>query len=211
MSSYSKYIDIIKEEKIIPVIKIDDIKDTLPLLDALSCGGINIAEITFRSACAQEALALAVRERKNITVGAGTVINAEQAKVAKESGAEFIVSPGFSADVAKYCNEVGMLYIPGCVSPTEIMAALAMGIDIIKFFPASCYGGVKTLKSLAAAFPSVNFIPTGGISKENINEYLAFNKIIACGGSWMVKSNLINNGDFAKITELSKEAKETIK
>ncbi|NCA66679.1 MAG: bifunctional 4-hydroxy-2-oxoglutarate aldolase/2-dehydro-3-deoxy-phosphogluconate aldolase, partial [Clostridia bacterium] len=157
----SKCLDIIKGEKIIPVIKIDNLGDTLPLMAALKEGGMQLAEITFRTACAAEALALAVKECKDMVVGAGTVINVEQAEIAVELGAAFIVSPGFSAEIAKYCNLVGILYIPGCVNPTDIMAALQQKINVVKFFPAENYGGVKTLKSLSAVFPTVSFVPTG--------------------------------------------------
>ncbi len=206
----SKYLDIIKAEKIIPVIKIDKTEDILPLLAALKAGGINIAEITFRTSCAAEALSVAVKECKDMVVGAGTVINVEQAELAVELGAAFIVSPGFSYEIAKYCNLVGILYIPGCVNPTDIMAALSLKINVVKFFPAENYGGIKTLKALGAVFNSVSFVPTGGITKDNIKEYLAFDKVIACGGSWMVKDSLISGGEFDAITELAREAKESI-
>ncbi len=206
----SKYLEIIKTEKVIPVIKIDNAADILPLLDALRSGGINIAEITFRTSCAAEALANAVKECKDMTIGAGTVINVEQAELAAELGASFIVSPGFSPDIAKYCNLTGILYIPGCVNPTDIMAALFYKLTTVKFFPAENYGGVRTLKALSAAFPSVSFIPTGGITKANINEYLAFDKVIACGASWPVKDELIAEGMFDKITELSRELREIL-
>jgi len=205
------YLDIIEEEKIIPVIKIDNIADTLPLLDALRAGGIKIGEITFRTDCAKEAIKIAVEKHKDMTIGAGTVINLEQAQSAIAVGATFIVSPGFSAEVAKYCIEKGVLYIPGCVTPTDIIAALSFGINIIKFFPAEAYGGLKTLKALSAAFPQVRFVPTGGIDKNNIKAYLSFNKIVACGGSWMVKEDLIKNKEFDKISQLAREAKEAIR
>ncbi len=206
----NKYLDIIQSEKIIPVVKITDIKDTLPVLDALSKEGINIAEITFRTPCASEAIRLAVSKRKNMTIGAGTVINKEQAKLALECGAEFIVSPGFSAEVAKVCNKTNTLYIPGCVSPTDIMAALSYGIHIVKFFPAENYGGVGTLRALAAAFPAVRFVPTGGITESNVGEYLAFDRVIACGASFMVKDEYITKGNFDTISELSKALKEKL-
>lgn len=204
-------LDVIKQEKIIPVIKIDDKEDTIPLLNALSSGGINIGEITFRTDAAAEAIAIAKAHCKNVLIGAGTVICAKQAEAAVNAGAEFIVSPGFSEEVAVYCRKNKILYIPGCITPTEIMAAIAEGIKIIKFFPAESYGGIKTLKALAAAFPAVKFIPTGGINKDNIREYLKEEIIVACGGSWMVKDNLIKNKEFAKIATLSREAKEAVK
>ena len=203
------YLDRIKKEKIIPVIKIDNAEDTLAVMDALSKGGINIAEITFRTAAAPEAIKIA-SAHSDMLVGAGTVINIEQAQKAVECGAKFLVSPGFDLEVAEYAKSIDMLYIAGCVTPTEIMAAINCGISIIKFFPAEIFGGLNTIKNLAAVFPNIYFVPTGGINQKNIAEYLSFEKIIACGGSWMVKDSLILAGDYKEIERLSKEAKESI-
>lgn len=206
--------DILKrigEMRIVPVVKLDNLEDTLPLMKALEAGGIMSAEITFRTACGPDALALAARECPNMLIGAGTVINKAQAKLAIQCGAQFIVGPGFSKEVAKVCNKAGVVYLPGCVTPTEIMMAINAGLDVVKFFPAENYGGINTIKSLAAPFSAIKFIPTGGISAANIGEYLAFSKVLACGGSWMVKDSLIKAKEFEKITALSKEAMEVIK
>ncbi len=180
-------IEKIKQLKIVPVVVIKEIGDTLPTLKALCDGGLPVAEITFRTACAAEAIALGCKEFPEMLIGAGTVINAEQCNRAIDAGAKFIVGPGFSAEVAEACKERNIPYLPGCVTPTEIITALSYGIEVIKFFPCSNYGGLATIKALAGPFPQVKFLPTGGISEENVLEYLAFDKIIACGGSWMMK------------------------
>ena len=177
----------IQSLKIVPVVVIKDINDTVPTLKALSDGGLPVAEITFRTACAADAIRLGVKEFPDMLIGAGTVINAEQANAAIDCGAKFIVGPGFAASVAEVCHERGILYLPGCVTPTEIITAISYGIEIVKFFPCSNFGGLGTIKALSAAFPTMKFMPTGGISEDNILEYLAFDKIIACGGSWMMK------------------------
>ena len=177
----------IQSLKVVPVVVIKDIDDTIPTLKALSDGGLPVAEITFRTACAADAIRLGVKEFPDMLIGAGTVINAEQANAAIDCGAKFIVGPGFAASVAEVCRERGVLYLPGCVTPTEIITAISYGVEIVKFFPCSNFGGLGTIKALSAAFPTMKFMPTGGISEENILEYLAFDKIIACGGSWMMK------------------------
>ncbi len=177
-------------EKFIPVVVIKELSETDKILSALKNNGINCAEITFRTACAAEAIAYAVKNYPDMEIGAGTVINAEQCKQALAAGATFIVSPGLSASVAKICNENSIPYYPGCVTPTEIMAALELGITTVKFFPANVYGGLKALKALSAPFPQVKFIPTGGVDRSNIDEFLAFDKIAAIGGSFFVKESL---------------------
>lgn len=177
----------IKELKIVPVVVLNKVEDTLPNIGALVKGGLPVAEITFRTACAAEAIQLAASTYPNALIGAGTVITAEQCEQAIACGAKFIVSPGLSVNVAKVCKEKGVPYLPGVVTPTELIQALDLGIDIVKFFPASNYGGLKTIKAICAAFPQVKIMPTGGISEENILEYLAYDKILACGGSWMMK------------------------
>lgn len=177
-------------EKFIPVVVIKELSETEKILTALKNNGINCAEITFRTACAAEAIALAVKKFPNMSVGAGTVINAKQCKEALKAGAQFIVSPGLSADVAKICQKNNIPYYPGCVTPTEIMQALDLGITTVKFFPANVYGGLKALKALSAPFPQVKFIPTGGVDRSNIDEFLAFDKIEAIGGSFFVKEAL---------------------
>lgn len=177
-------------EKFIPVVVIKELGETDKILTALKENGINCAEITFRTACAAEAIAYACKNYPDMSIGAGTVINAKQCNEALEAGAQFIVSPGLSPDVAKICADKNIPYYPGCVTPTEIMAALELGITTVKFFPANVYGGLKALKALAAPFPQVKFIPTGGVDRSNIDEFLAFDKIAAIGGSFFVKESL---------------------
>ena len=177
-------------EKFIPVVVIKELGETDKILTALKNNGINCAEITFRTACAAEAIAFAAKNYPDMEIGAGTVINAEQCEAALEAGATFIVSPGLSVGVAKVCKEKNVPYYPGCVTPTEIMMALELGITTVKFFPANVYGGLKALKALSAPFPQVKFIPTGGVDRSNIDEFLAFDKIAAIGGSFFVKEAL---------------------
>ena len=177
-------------EKYIPVVVIKELSETDKILTALKNNGINCAEITFRTACAKEAIEYAIKNYPEMSIGAGTVINAEQCKQALDLGCEFIVSPGLSVEVAKQCTERNVPYYPGCVTPTEIMQALDLGITTVKFFPANVYGGLKALKALSAPFPQVKFIPTGGVDRSNIDEFLAFDKIAAIGGSFFVKEAL---------------------
>ena len=177
-------------EKFIPVVVIKELSETDKILTALKNNGINCAEITFRTACAKEAIEYAVKNYPEMSIGAGTVINAKQCEDALEAGAQFIVSPGLSVSVANICNERNIPYYPGCVTPTEIMQALELGITTVKFFPANVYGGLKALKALSAPFPQVKFIPTGGVDRSNIDEFLAFDKIAAIGGSFFVKEAL---------------------
>ncbi len=178
---------------VVPVVVIQKIEDTLPTLQALCDGGVPVAEITFRTACAADAIREGVKSFPNMNIGAGTVINAEQAKAALDAGAKFIVSPGLSVAVARICEEAGVPYLPGCVTPTEIMQALELGITTLKFFPANVYGGLKALKALSAPFPQVRFLPTGGVDLTNINEFLEFDKIAAIGGSFMMKGDIVAN------------------
>ena len=177
-------------QKYIPVVVIKELSETDTILTALKNNNIHCAEITFRTACAAEAIAYAVKNYPDMTIGAGTVINADQCEAALAAGATFIVSPGLSPAVAKICNERNVPYYPGCVTPTEIMAALELGITTVKFFPANVYGGLTALKALSAPFPQVTFIPTGGVDRSNIEEFLAFDKIVAIGGSFFVKESL---------------------
>ena len=182
--------EVYKMEKFIPVVVIKELGETDKILTALRESGINCAEITFRTACAAEAIEYAAKNYPDMSIGAGTVINAEQCNAALKAGAQFIVSPGLSVDVANICNEKNIPYYPGCVTPTEIMQALSLGITTVKFFPANIYGGLKALKALSAPFPQVKFIPTGGVDRSNIDEFLAFDKIAAIGGSFFVKEAL---------------------
>lgn len=179
-------------DKLIPVVVIKEISEVDKILPALKKSNINCAEITFRTACAKDAIEYAVKNYPDMNIGAGTVINAEQCKQALKVGAKFIVSPGLSPAVAKICAESKIPYYPGCVTPTEIMQALELGISIVKFFPANVYGGLKALKALSAPFPQVKFIPTGGVNRENLDEFLAFDKVYAVGGSFMVEEALKN-------------------
>ena len=177
-------------EKYIPVVVIKELSETDTILSALRNAGINCAEITFRTPCAADAIAYACKQYPNMSIGAGTVINAEQCRLALEAGAQFIVSPGLSVAVANICKAHDVPYYPGCVTPTEIMQALELGITTVKFFPANIYGGLKALKALSAPFPQVKFIPTGGVDRSNIDEFLAFDKVAAIGGSFFVKEAL---------------------
>jgi 2-dehydro-3-deoxyphosphogluconate aldolase/(4S)-4-hydroxy-2-oxoglutarate aldolase len=177
-------------DKYVPVVVIKELSETDKILTALKGVGINTAEITFRTACAAEAIEYACKNYPDMSIGAGTVINAEQCEAALKAGAQFIVSPGLSVPVAKICIERNIPYYPGCVTPTEIMQALELGITTVKFFPANIYGGLKALKALSAPFPQVKFIPTGGVDRSNIDEFLAFDKIVAIGGSFFVKEAL---------------------
>ena len=195
----------IKKMKIVPVVVLNSLEETLPKMQALVNGGLPCAEITFRTACAEEAIKLTVKNFPDMYVGAGTVINREQCEKAIAAGSKFIVSPGFSEEVADCCAEHGMLYLPGIVTPTEAMAAISKGLTTLKFFPASNYGGLKTIKAICAAFPYLKIMPTGGISEDNILEYLAYDKILACGGSWMMK------GTPAEIEAATKKAVELVK
>ena len=197
--------DIFKSNKIIPVVVLKSVEDAVPTLNALKSGGIKAAEITFRTECAKDALKIAADTFDDMLIGAGTVINETQCAEAIKAGAKFIVSPGFSADVSLLCKKHGVPYIPGVVTPTEIIEAKKFGHDILKFFPAQAYGGVKTLKALSAAFPDVKFLPTGGVDILNAEEYLSQPFVAAIGGSWMMK------GGFEDIERLSKEAVERLK
>ena len=177
-------------DKYIPVVVIKELEEIDKILPALKANGINCAEITFRTACAKEAIKMAVDKYPEMNIGAGTVINEKQCKEALKAGATFIVSPGLSVGVAKVCKKKNVPYYPGCVTPTEIMQALDLGITTVKFFPANVYGGLSALKALSAPFPQVKFIPTGGVDRNNIDEFLAFDKIAAIGGSFFVKEAL---------------------
>ncbi len=177
-------------ERKIPVVVIKELSETDKILQALKNDGIMCAEITFRTACAAEAIEYACKNYPDMNIGAGTVINAEQCERALKAGAKFIVSPGLSVAVANVCKTANVPYYPGCVTPTEIMQALELGITTVKFFPANIYGGLKAMKALAGPFPQIKFIPTGGINADNLDEYLAWEKIAAVGGSFYVTDAL---------------------
>jgi 2-dehydro-3-deoxyphosphogluconate aldolase / (4S)-4-hydroxy-2-oxoglutarate aldolase len=190
---------------VVPVVVISDPAAAQPLGDALIAGGLPVAEVTLRTASALEAMHT-LASNPALLVGAGTVIRAAQVDLALEAGARFVVTPGFSASVVDRCRKVGMPVVPGISTPTDIIAALEYGVDLLKFFPAEPAGGVAMLRALSAPFPEVRFIPTGGVSSTNIASYLAVKSVVAVGGSWMVATDLINSGDFDAISRLSAEA-----
>ncbi len=196
----------IAEKKIVPVVKLDHVSDAKPLGEALCAGGLPVAEVTFRTDAAEESIRTMKKEFPDMIVGAGTVVNVEQAKRALDAGSAFLVSPGISRPVVEFALENKLPVFPGTCTPTEVMIAMEYGLPLVKFFPAKQYGGLDTIKALAAPFPTMKFMPTGGVNASNILDFLAFDKIIACGGSWMVKDSLVNAGNFAEITRLTKEA-----
>ena len=191
-------LSLIKETKILPVVVFNSIEEVNVKLSALLEGGINAAEICFRTECSPDALKIAINNFSNMLIGAGTIIDRNQCKLAIELGAKFIVSPGFSEEVHKECLKNNILYIPGAVTPTEIMNLLSKGINYIKFFPAGSFGGLKAIKDLASAFPKVHFMPTGGINNDNLIEYITFKNIFAVGGSWLLKGDIVKNCQEAK-------------
>lgn len=196
------------EYAVVPVVVLDDVKDALPLAKALTEGGLACAEVTFRTEAAEESIRLMSKEYPDMLVGAGTVLRVEQVDRAVSAGARFIVSPGFDPEIVDYCLKKDIPVFPGCVTPSEVAQAAKRGMKVVKFFPAEQAGGVAMIKAMAAPYTMMRFMPTGGISTKNLAEYLAFDKIICCGGSWMVKVDLIRAGKFDKIRELTKEAVE---
>jgi 2-dehydro-3-deoxyphosphogluconate aldolase/(4S)-4-hydroxy-2-oxoglutarate aldolase len=191
---------------LVPVIKIDDPEKAVPLAKALLAGGIPCAEITFRTAQGEAALSRISREVPEILVGAGTVLSSEQVDKAISAGAKFVVSPGFNPRVVLHCLEKGIPIVPGCSNPSDMEAALEAGLEAVKFFPAEQSGGLEYIKAVSAPYPSLRFLPTGGINAENIVSYLACEKVLACGGSWMVPADKISAGNFEAVTALCREA-----
>lgn len=191
---------------IVPVVKLDDAKDAKPLAKALCDGGLPCAEVTFRTACAAEAIKIMTDEFPEMLVGAGTVLTTEQVDAAVAAGAKFIVSPGLNPKIVKYCVDKGIPVTPGTTNPSDIEQAIELGLEVVKFFPAEAAGGLKMIKAMAAPYVNMKFMPTGGINAANLCEYLDFPKIIACGGSWMVSDALVKAGRFDEITALTKEA-----
>ena len=191
---------------LVPVIKIDDVSKAVPLAKALCDGGLPVAEVTFRTACAAEAIEKMAAAYPEMIIGAGTVLTAAQADAAMTAGAKFIVSPGLNPKVVAHCIEKGYPIIPGCANPSDIEFAIEFGLDTVKFFPAESLGGLGTLKAFSAPYSGMKFMPTGGINEKNLLQYLAFDKILACGGSFMVPSDLLEAGEFDKLTELVKSA-----
>ncbi|MFV0361708.1 MAG: bifunctional 4-hydroxy-2-oxoglutarate aldolase/2-dehydro-3-deoxy-phosphogluconate aldolase [Suipraeoptans sp.] len=206
----NKALEQIRKIGIVPVVVLEDSADAIPLAKALIDGGLPCAEVTFRTDAAEESIKKMSEAFPDMLIGAGTVLTIDQVDRAVKAGATFIVSPGFNHEIVKYCVENNIPITPGTSRPTDVEAALSYGLDVVKFFPAEASGGLNMIKSMAAPYTNVKFMPTGGISEKNINEYLAFDKIIACGGSWMVKADLVKNKDFAKITELTREAVMTV-
>lgn len=201
----------IQEIGIVPVVVLNDAKDAAPLAKALCEGGLPCAEVTFRTDAAEESIRIMSEQFPDMLVGAGTVLTTEQVDRAVAAGAKFIVSPGLNPRIVKYCVEKGILITPGCCNPSDVEQALENGLKVVKFFPAEPAGGLKMIKAMAAPYVGVKFMPTGGINQNNVRDYLAYDRIIACGGSWMVKGDLIDAGDFEKIKELTKEAVEIVK
>lgn len=195
---------------VVPVVVIEHAQDAVPTAEAMVAGGINVMEITFRTAAAADAIKAVSQQCPNMLVGAGTVITLEQCKTAVECGAKFIVAPGYDDDVVSWCVENNIPVTPGCVTPTEIMAAMKHGLKVMKFFPANVYGGLGALKALAGPFGGVKFIPTGGVSAANLAEFIKSPYIHAVGGSWVCPKAEISAHNFEKITALCREARETV-
>lgn len=195
---------------VVPVIAVDDADRAVPLARALSAGGIPCAEVTFRTAEGEEAIRRIAAEAPEVLVGAGTVLTTDQADRARAAGAKFIVSPGFNPRVVDHCLRIGIPIIPGCATPSDMEQAIERGLEVVKFFPAEQAGGLPYIKAVAAPYGMLRFMPTGGIGPGNLAKYLCFPKILACGGSWMVKAELLNEGRFDEIERLSKEAVEIV-
>lgn len=197
--------------KVIPVIAIDRAEDIIPLGKALFDNGLPAAEITFRSDAAVDAIRLLREAQPEMLIGAGTILNVEQAIAAKEAGATFVVSPGFNPKTVKACQEIGIDIIPGVNNPTAVEAAIEMGITTLKFFPAEASGGINMVKSLLGPYGQIQFMPTGGITAKNIKEYLAIDRVLACGGTWMVDKTMINEGRWDEIGRLAREAADLVR
>ena len=191
---------------VVPVVVLDDVKDAAPLAKALVEGGLPCAEVTFRTAAAEESIRIMATEYPDMFVGAGTVLTIEQVDRAVAAGAKFIVSPGFDPEIVDYCLEKEIPVFPGCITPSEVAQAVKRGLKVVKFFPAEQFGGVATIKAMAAPYVGRKFMPTGGVSAKNLESYLSCDKIIACGGSWMVKGDLVKAGKFDEIKNLTEEA-----
>ncbi len=196
---------------VVPVVVLDKVEDAVPTANAMAAGGVDTMEITFRTACAPQCIKAVAENCPHVLVGAGTIVNLEQCKLAVEMGAKFIVSPGFSDEVVGWCVEHGIPVAPGCVTPTEIMAALKHGLKMVKFFPANVYGGLNAMKNLSAPFVGLKFLPTGGVNSANIKEYIDASFIHAVGGSWVCPKADIAAGNWEKITQLCLEARKAAK
>lgn len=206
----NKVLEEISKIGIVPVIALDHVEDAAPLAKALCDGGLPCAEITFRTDAAEESIRIMSEQFPEMLVGAGTVLTTEQVDRAVNAGAKFIVSPGLNPKVVKYCVDKGIPVTPGCANPSDVEVAIELGLEVVKFFPAEAAGGLNMIKSMAAPYTKMKFMPTGGINAKNLTSYLDFNKIIACGGSWMVSKDMVNAKDWDGITALTKEAVGTM-
>ncbi len=200
----------IQEIGIVPVVVLNDAKDAAPLAKALCEGGLPCAEVTFRTDAAEESIRIMTKEFPQMFVGAGTVLTIGQVDRAVEAGAKFIVSPGFDPEIVDYCISKDIPVFPGCITPSEVAQAVKRGLKVVKFFPAAQFGGVSTIKALAAPYVGVKFMPTGGVNAKNLADYLGCDKIVACGGSWMVKGDLVKEGKFDEIKALVEEAVQLV-
>lgn len=195
---------------IVPVVVLNDPKEALPLAEALCAGGLPCAEVTFRTGAAEESIRIMREAFPEMLVGAGTVLTTEQVDRAVAAGASFVVSPGVNPKVIQHCIDKGIPITPGVSCPTDIEAALGFGLEVLKFFPAEASGGLAAIKAMSAPYPMVKFMPTGGVNEKNITSYIKFDKIVACGGSWMVSRDLVEAGDFGRIKELTNQAMLTM-
>ena len=196
---------------VVPVVVLNRAEDAKPLAEALCKGGLKCAEVTFRTEAAEESIRIMTENFPDMLVGAGTVLTIDQVDRAVAAGARFIVSPGFDPEVVDYCISKNIVVLPGCVTPSEVAQGVKRGLKVLKFFPAEQAGGLAMIKAMSAPYTMVKFMPTGGINAKNLPDYLGFNKIAACGGSWMVKADLINNGEYDKIEAMTKEAVDLVK
>lgn len=202
----SNVAETIRKLGIVPVVVLHDAKDAAPLAEALCEGGLPCAEVTFRTDAAAESIAIMTAKYPGMLVGAGTVLTIDQVNQAVNAGAKFIVSPGFDPEIVDYCLNKNISVFPGCITPSEVAQAVKRGLKVVKFFPAESFGGMATIKAIAAPYTGLKFMPTGGINAKNLENYLSCDEIIACGGSWMVKSDLIRDGKFDEIRRLTQEA-----
>ena len=191
---------------VVPVVVLEDAKDAAPLAKALVEGGLPCAEVTFRTDAAEESIKIMASEYPDMFVGAGTVLTIDQVDRAVAAGAKFIVSPGFDPEIVDYCLSKDIPVFPGVITPSEVAQAVKRGLKVVKFFPAEQFGGVATIKAMAAPYVGLKFMPTGGVNAKNLESYLSFDKIVACGGSWMVKGDLVKAGKFDEIKALTEEA-----
>ena len=203
--------NILAEYGVVPVVVLKNVEDAEPLADALYKGGLSCAEVTFRTDAAEESIKIMTKKYPDMLVGAGTVLTIDQVDRAVNAGAKFIVSPGFDPEIVDYCLDKNIPVFPGCITPSEVAQAVKRGLKVVKFFPAEQAGGIDMIKAMGAPYGMVKFMPTGGISAKNLKDYLSCSNIICCGGSWMVKGDLITSGQFEKIAELTREAVELVK